>query len=204
MLPAWAPRVPQARIRRLYVLDAQGIYDDELLDEVGWTLRARCQSFIAAVEAVRGRVTCPSCGTIVRHRATPDEVLRCPTCQWEVPWPVYFKTIQHHQLSGADPVLAQFRDFVDRFPSAELPREKMLLIDRLIHGFHYYVAFGPTRAVAVNLIEGRLHEVVDFLDSISYGDQSTPGLRESRQEWRQTIDATARAWRDERLRRKPE
>ena len=29
MLPAWAPRVPQAKIRRLYELDAQGIYDDE-------------------------------------------------------------------------------------------------------------------------------------------------------------------------------
>ena len=60
----------------------------------------------------------------------------------------------------------------------------MLLIDRLIHGFHYHQRFGPTRAVAVTLIEGR--------------------LREARQEWRTTIDAAAETWRDERLRRKVE
>src|SRR5512144_2484312 len=92
-LPTWAPRVPQARIRRLYELDARGIYDAELLDEVGWALRSRCQSFIAAVEAVRGRAVCPACGQIVRHGARPDEVLHC-ACGWECTWRSYFATIQ--------------------------------------------------------------------------------------------------------------
>ncbi len=202
-LPTWAPRVPQRLIRRLYELDAQGIYDDDLLDEVGWVLRARCESFVAAVEAVRGRAPCPVCGEVVRHSARPDEVLHCSACGWDSTWRAYFATIQRKQLSGAEPVLALFREYVEAFPSVQTPRTKMLLIDRLIHGFHVHLAFGSTRAVAVNLIEGRLHEVVDFLDSLSYGEGSMPGLSEARREWLQTIDATARAWEDARLRRKP-
>jgi hypothetical protein len=193
--------VPQSVIRRLYESDARGIYDDDLLDEVGWSLRARCQSFVAAMEAVRGRAACPCCGTIVPHRATPDEVLRCPTCQWQEPWPVYFKTIQHNQLSGAGPVLALFQDFVDRFPSAEGPREKMLLIDSLIHGFHWQLGGEPTRTTGINLIEGRYHDVVEFLDGPTYGEGSTLGTRETLAEWRRTIDATAARWDDRRLRR---
>ncbi len=202
-LPTWAPRVPQHLIRRLYESDAQGIYDDDLLDEVGWALRARCESFIAAVWAVRGRAPCPACGEVVLHHGQPDEVLRC-ACGWQLPWRDYFATIQHKQLSGADPVLALFREFVAAFPSATTSRQKMLLIDRLIHGFHYHLATGATRAVAVNLLEGRLHEVMSFLDSLSYGDSSSPGLRETRQTWRQTIDATAERWKDRRLRRERE
>ncbi|HUT33282.1 MAG TPA: hypothetical protein VNE39_07380, partial [Planctomycetota bacterium] len=153
-LPTWAPCVPQRLIRRLYETDAKGIYDDELIDEVGYALFARCESFITANRAVAGEPPCPLCGQTVPRQ----EVLRCP-CGWELPWPDYFKTIQHKQLSGAEPVLAQFRDFVAKFPAARTPREKLLLIDRLIHGFHYYYKTQlPTRPVAVNLIEGRLRE----------------------------------------------
>ena len=33
--PRWAPKVPQHRIRRLYELDAQGLTDETLTDDVG-------------------------------------------------------------------------------------------------------------------------------------------------------------------------
>jgi hypothetical protein len=66
-LPKWAPRVKPERIRRLYQLDAQGIYDDELIVNVGYSLLARCESFIHAMEAVRGHAGCPLCGAIVHH-----------------------------------------------------------------------------------------------------------------------------------------
>jgi predicted RNA-binding Zn-ribbon protein involved in translation (DUF1610 family) len=196
----WAPRVRQSLIRRLYELDARGIYDDELLDEVGWGLYARCDSFIAAVEAVNGRARCPRCGQIVCHDSHPDTVLHCETCGWETPWRDYFKTIQHKQLSGAEPVIVFFREFMARFPAAQSPSEKMLFIDRLIHGFHYNLVYGPTRATGVNLIEGRYHEVVDFLDRLTYGEGSTPGTSQTRQEWLKTIQKTAEEWDDERLR----
>ena len=203
-LPVWAPRLRQSLIRRLYETDALGIYDDELLDEAGWGLKARCESFIAAVEASRGRVKCPACGQIVLHHSGKDEILHCAACGWELPWQTYFKTFQHKQLSGAEAVLALFQEFVDQFPAARSGQEKMLLIDRLIHGFHYNLQFGSTRAAGVNLIEGNYHEVVDFLDRLTYGEGSTPGLSEQRAEWIKTVNQTADTWKDERLRRKDE
>jgi hypothetical protein len=188
-LPTWAPRVAQRMIRRLYETDAQGIYDLDLIDEVGYGLLARCESFITANRARAGELPCPECGETVQR----EEMLHCP-CGWTLPWAAYFKTIQHKQLSGAEPVLVQFRDYVRAFPAARTPQQKMLLIDRLIHGFHwYYKTNGPTRPVAVNLIEGRLGDVVAFLERLSYGEKSTPGTREVLAQWNESIEAN-RDW----------
>ena len=182
-LPRWAPRVRQSKIRRLYETDALGIYDDELIDDVGYALLARCRSFLRANEAVAGRAPCPRCRQVVRHNRRKEELLHCDTCGWELTWGEYFATIQHKQLSGAEPVLALFQQFVARFPSASTPRQKMLLIDQLIHGFHWSLKHSPTRPVAVKLIEGRLQEMIAFLDSLSYGGSSTAGVADAHDEW---------------------
>jgi hypothetical protein len=187
-LPQWAPRVSQREVRRLYETDAQGIYDKALIDDVGYGLLARCESFIEAVEATRGRARCPNCRSIVTHRCDKGATLRCP-CGWSLTWGEYFKTIQHKQLSGAEPVLEQFQAFVTSFPKAETPQAKMILIDRLIHGFHWYLKTNkPTRPVAVNLIEGRLRDVVVFLDQLTYGEKSTPGLDRTYVVWDEKIE----------------
>jgi ribosomal protein L37AE/L43A len=182
ILPDWAPRLPPGKIKRLYELDARGIYDEEFLDEVGWALKARCESFLHANRAVSGEAICPVCDQLVAHQHGKDEMLICQSCGWQASWKAYFKTIQHKQLSGAEPVLNLFSEFIEKFPKARSPQEKMFLIDRLLHGFHYY-GKTPTRPVAINLIEGRLSEVMDFLDELSYGNQSTPGTREQYGEW---------------------
>jgi hypothetical protein len=183
VLPTWAPRVTQREIRQLYETDARGIYDEDLINEVGYGLLARCESFITAVEAFWGRVRCPRCGAVVIHHQDKTELLHCD-CGWELTWGEYFVTIQHKQLSGAEPVLEQFRAFVEGFPKARTPQARMILIDQLIHGFHFYLEHNTvTRPVAVNLIEGRLSEVVAFLDSLSRGESSTPGVAEHYAEW---------------------
>ena len=65
----------------------------------------------------------------------------------------------------------------------------MLRIDTLIHGFHLYLKDDkPTRPVAVNLIEGKLGTVVAFLDDLSYGEKSTPGMLENLKNWNRNID----------------
>jgi hypothetical protein len=183
VLPRWAPRVEKHKIRRLYETDALGITDDELIDEVGYALLARCQSFLWATDATDGRARCPVCRRIVPHGGDKEELLRCEPCGWELTWGDYFRTIQRKQLSGAEPVRELFRDFVARFPAAGRAREKMLLIDRLLHGYHWNVKYGPTRPVAINLIQGRLTDVVAFLDDLNYGEGSTPGTLENRDEW---------------------
>jgi hypothetical protein len=188
-LPEWAPRVSQSKIRRLYETDAEGIYDEDLIDEVGYALMARCESFITACRAVQGEVTCPQCAQVLPRA----EMLRCP-CGWELSWADYLKTIQHRQLSGAEPVLDLFREFVNTFSSASTPQQKVFAIDCLIHGFHwYYKDNHVTRPVAVNLIEGRMHEVVAFLESLSYSNKSTQGTQANLAEWKQNIAVNA-AW----------
>lgn len=189
----WAPRVEPHKIRRLYENDARGIYDDDLIDDVGYGLLARCRSFVAAVAAVAGRAPCPRCGAVITHSGRREEVLSCG-CGWEATWGGYFRTIQHKQLSGAEPVVAFFREYVDRFPHARTAREKLLLIDRVIHGFHIYLKDGSTtRPTAVNLIDARLGEVIDLLDSLAYGDATTPCLTETRDEWQVGI-RNAKSW----------
>jgi hypothetical protein len=182
VLPQWAPRVPQAFIRRFYAADAQGIYDDVLIDEVGYALLSRCQSFLDANAAVQGRAPCPACNRVVFHRRDKAALLQC-ICGWTLPWADYFATIQHKQLSGAEPVLQLFQDFVTRFPSARSAQEKVILIDQLLHGFHWYQQHSFTRPVAVNLIGGKLADVIALLDSLTYGDASTPGTRTTYTEW---------------------
>ena len=104
-------------------------------------------------------------------------------------WGEYFRTIQHKQLSGAEPVLNQFREFVTSFPSANTVRQKVILIDQLIHGFHWALKEGTrTRPVAINLIEGKLSQVIAFLDDLTYSEKSTPGLSENLAEWDKNIE----------------
>jgi predicted RNA-binding Zn-ribbon protein involved in translation (DUF1610 family) len=192
----WAGRVPQRTIKCLYETDANGIYDEELIDEVGWALYARCDSFVVATGAWSGRARCHGCGeTLWRTDPQPDgsDMLRCEKCGWGVAWRTYFRSIQHKQLSGARTVVAFFQEFMARFPAAEGPRRKMLLIDWLIHRFHSENR-DPTRPVGVNLIEGEMNEVIAFLDRLTYGEGSTEGARERHAAWRSCISDTLQRW----------
>jgi ribosomal protein L37AE/L43A len=193
--PSWAPRISKKLIQEFYQNDALGIYDDELIDKVGYGLRARCISFIEAVAASRGTAVCPHCGSVIHHNHDKSSILICEPCNWSLSWGDYFATIQHKQLSGADPVLDLFSHFVDSFPTAENLRQKVFLIDQLIHGFHYFFKNNsPTRPVAVNLIQGRLKDVMAFLDNIHEGKFGTAGLAENHVEWDKSVQ-NARNWR---------
>ncbi len=148
----------QRTIKRLYETDANGIYDEELIDEVGWALYRAAT--VSSSPPARGRAErgASGCGeTLWRTDPQRDgsDVLRCEKCGWSVTWRIYFRSIQHKQLSGARTVVAFFQEFMARFPAAEGPRQKMLLIDWLIHRFHSENR-DPTRPVGVNLIEGKI------------------------------------------------
>ncbi len=204
-LPQWAPRIKQDLIRRLYESDACGMLDEDLLDEVGWALVHRCRSFIEANAAVRGKAPCPACGQAVRHHSGQDEVLACAACGWSLPWKDYFATIRRRQLSGAEEIVAVFQNYIDTFPHVREPQEKMAKIDFVIHSFHWNALHTPgARAGAVNLIEGNLHDVVQFLNRLSVGPGSTPGVADQRTAWRKVVNEGADYWQDEKLRVKNE
>jgi DNA-directed RNA polymerase subunit M/transcription elongation factor TFIIS len=200
----WPPRVPKSKLRRLYEADAQGIVDSELIDDVGITLLVRCQAILEVAEAKEGRVKCPRCArqgetTILQRERRPgdprDEVLACPQCGWQITWGEYAASFKRRQLNigGARDA---FAGYVERYRAARTPRAKMLAIDRLIHEFHYSYRWRPdlpTRSVGPNLIQGRLGDVLRFLDELTYGPQSTAGLEERRAEWEDTLAANQRA-----------
>jgi|WetSurMetagenome_2_1015567.scaffolds.fasta_scaffold555367_1 hypothetical protein len=187
-LPTWPPRVKPYLIRQLYESDAQGALDADLLDEVGWALYSRCDSFLLAQEAFRGSVRCPQCRTPVPRQVQPKEILRCPACGWECAHRAFMESLKDQQLSGGPEVVALFQGYLDAFPKAKAPAEKMLLIDGLIHSFHLFLRSGrPGRPVAINLINGPQEFVINFLDHLSAGPASTPGVQESMQEWRKKM-----------------
>jgi predicted RNA-binding Zn-ribbon protein involved in translation (DUF1610 family) len=186
--------VKKHKLRRLYESDAAGLLDEELLDDVGLSLVLRCRSILAVHQAQQGRVACPQCelaGTesIIRRergRGDPnDQELACPACGWRTTWGEYASSFRRHQLNAGGAVAA-FEAYARDYPAARTPQARMLAIDALIHAFHYSLRDRPdlpTRPAGVNLIEGRLTDVVQFLEELTFGSGSTPGLRETRERW---------------------
>ncbi|HXH21795.1 MAG TPA: hypothetical protein VNN10_07180 [Dehalococcoidia bacterium] len=175
----WAPRVPQALVRRLYESEAAGRLDEELLDEVGIALYARCDSILKATEAHRGRLECPACRAEIidgrRDRFRRKEApLSCGACGWATTWQAVLRTLQGKELVGGA-AESYFRRYVEGYPRARFGRDKML-IDALLHEFHSSARFGDVRPAAVNVIEGRLRSVMAFLDELA-GLNATPGQR---------------------------
>jgi hypothetical protein len=91
-----------------------------------------------------------------------------------------------------------FRAFIDRWPQARTPRDRMLAIDAIIHACHGEFEGAPGRPAACNLIEGTVGELVHLLDELAYGSRSTDGIAEARQRWAQGVDSSRwlRALRD--------
>lgn len=204
-IPVWAPKIHQAKLKRLYISDALGIIDEELLNEVGWALWSRCDSILVVTKSHYGRVVCPSCGTAIEHpdaslpptrvdeikeHITPwneDDMLICGNCNWHVTWKAYHQTYRGKQLFGGNAV-AYFAAYHIAYPQATTPKDKMLLIDQLIHSFHT----GLTelgRPVGANLINGSLKEVIFFLDGLTNGPESATGLGNSQQVWRRNLES---------------
>jgi hypothetical protein len=184
----WAPRVQPGKIRRLYAHDAQGVLDEELIDDVGFALYSRCLSIIHVSDAMIGKVHCVQCDTIILCDARDaDSVLRCQRCAWQAQWSDYANTYRGQEL-GAGGARDIFEEFVARWERVQAPREKMVLIDQLIHRWHWETrqerpSFGLGRPTGVNLIEGNRKQVLDFLDTLTYGVDSTPGTDATKATW---------------------
>jgi hypothetical protein len=63
----------------------------------------------------------------------------------------------------------------------------------LIHVFHCELVQNPVRSVGVNLIYGKnTREVTEFLDRLTYGEASTPELKETRIAWERKLELSQR------------
>lgn len=190
--PTWAPRVSRYAIARLYRIDASGIRDEDMVDEVGYALLARIQDILIATDAHRGRVHCRECGSVIRRRPSglrrdvERETVTCKQCGWQLPWLEYYKSYRNKHLlaGGMEPF---FHEFVADFPAARGYGEKIVLIDTLIHRYHWELEGKGGGPGAVNLIGGTRDEVIAFLNELTYGGDSTAGLEENRRHWRKKL-----------------
>ena len=201
----WPRRVPKHKVRRLYESDARGMLDTDLVDDVGITLLLRCKAILEVAEAREGRVRCPRCARKRREsviarardtRDTRDELLTCPTCGWQITWGEYVRSFKRRQLNSGGAAEA-FAGYVERYGSARTPQAKMLAIDRLIHEFHFSFQdkpWLPTRSVGPNLIQGKLGDILTFLDELTYGPDAAQEMREQREAWQRNLETNQRYW----------
>ena len=190
-LPVWSPRVRKSKIERLYTTFGKGIVDEDLVDDVGFSLLARCESVLAATEASQGRgAPCPSCDSLVKWVSWQDEELECKGCGWRCPGQAYKKTIKYKHLfaGGMKPFL---EEFVREFPRARTHSDRFIRIDTLIHRYHWENVGSGGRPGACCLIEGKLKDIMAFLDTLSYGEKTPEKVQVAREQWR-------REWRGSR------
>jgi ribosomal protein L37AE/L43A len=188
-LPVWSHRLRKAQIERLYRSCGQGRLDEELIDEVGFSLLARCESMLQVSEAMRGRPPCPRCGAAAEFDKGAPTFAKCADCGWTCPWALYKKTYQRKGLFAGG-MESFVRDFVRKFASARSHGEKLVLIDTLIHRFHWESGtHAGGRPGACSLIEGKMKDIMPFLDGLSYGDDIPPEVAQTREEWRRKWQA---------------
>jgi len=183
-IPVWSPRVSKSKIARLYASIGKGIVDEELIDDVGFSLLARCESVLTATDTGEGRgARCPNCDSLVKFTTWQDEQLECKSCGWQCPKQAYKKTIKYKHLfaGGMKPFL---EEFAREFPRARTHSDRFILIDTLIHRYHWENVGSGGRPGACCLIEGKLKDIMPFLDALSYGGDIPEEVQATREQWR--------------------
>lgn len=188
----WSPRVSRQKIRLLYEKDAQGIVDEDLINEVAFSFYARCLDILTVTEAAKGRIKCLKCDHIITHQWKKDEIIKCEKCSWETSWGDYSSSYKGKQLH-AGLVEEVFKEFVTKLPKAQTTKEKMILIDTIIHQCHKWLnpelnEYTYHRPIAVNLIEGKMTKIIELLNSLAEGQENTEGVKERREFWKKRTD----------------
>ena len=127
----------------------------------------------------RRRVVCPRCTQIISspgERWSREHAIVCPDCGWSASYGQYRDSWRHQDLKGGNAMYA-FRAFAEGYERA-LPRERMLLIDRLVNAFHWSLKHkrrhGPA---ATQLIGGSAAQVLALLDRLAGGEHTTEQAR---------------------------
>ena len=93
----WAPRIKPGQVLQLYKTNSSGLYDEDLLLEIGWGLFARCEATVKVGRAYQGEVPCPVCEEIVLRkknqksqpapsRTWAPAAFDCPYCKRSLTW----------------------------------------------------------------------------------------------------------------------
>jgi len=162
----WSEKVSRSKLIRLYQNDAKGLVDEDLLDEVGYTLYSRCKQARETFECLnKGEIICHHCGTVNKATSYTD-LIHCP-CGYYYTYREYRRSCRANSIPGGR-ATDIFNTFADKWLLCKNEKEKMLLIDWLIHECHVSVMTGGKgRSVCVNLIEGTTAQIRDMLETLA-------------------------------------
>jgi ribosomal protein L37AE/L43A len=161
--------------------------DEELLGEIHYAIHARvCDMFEVRAAQQSGRVTCRDCGAPIPQpyqmgARNKNNVLKCNQCGWQVTCGEFYDSYTGKSMLPGS-VVDMFEAYLERFPQAQTPSDKMLLIDWLIHQFHIMQGV-PRMSVSKNIIQGTDEQVRELIETLAYGPGNTQGLS-SLDEWR--------------------
>lgn len=160
----WPEKLDIHKLNKLYQLDAGGIHDEVLADEIGLTLYLRCKCGKEDAERMdKNIIRCHGCGS----ELDGDEDFRQCSCGRQYSYREYRRSFRTNNMpTGAAAKI--FATFIEDWESAKTYQEKMLLIDTLLHEFHLSMISGAThRPVAMNFIDGSRERVDQIISQLA-------------------------------------
>ena len=135
ILPVWAPRIRKSQITKLYNSTTKGYLDEDIINDVGFSILERCISMLKVTEIIRGGPRCIKCRETIKVKYSVTKTLKCRQCGWSFSWDAYKKTYQRKKLFAGG-IESYIKDFIYGFKKSQSPNERLILIDTLIHVFH--------------------------------------------------------------------
>jgi hypothetical protein len=174
----WSKKVSRRDLLRLYQGEARGLLDEELLDEIGYMFYIRCVQAKQVKEIMeQGQILCVHCGAILNAN-TVKVIGRPPLpkdnlpinceCGYSYTYREYRRSCNAANMPGgrAEPI---FEQFMQKWPACRDEKQKMLLIDWLVHECHVTLMSGERgRSVCMNLLEGTMKQVSDLILKLAY------------------------------------
>lgn len=169
--PGSAPKVSRQKIRRLFEGDARAMLDEDLAEDVTYSLYARCASLLEVRGVEAAQVAPPRARRVVERPTTWEGFVKRQRYPWEIAWQEDFEAPRRTPLeAGGD--LERMAYFVTRAPRARSAREKMLLVSRLLYECWESLqgAAPPGQPpLAAQLIAGNEAELRALFAELAYG-----------------------------------
>ena len=165
----WCKKVSRSDLLRLYKGEAKGLIDEILLDDIGLTFYLRCKQAKEARECMdKGQIICHHCGVVLKVSGY-STITNCP-CGYSYTYREYRRSCNAVNMPGgrAEPI---FDNYLKKWQGCRTTKDKMFLIDWLIHECHVTLMSGEKgRSVCINLIEGTLKQLYELIMKLAYGN----------------------------------
>lgn len=160
----WPDKLDIYKLNKLYKLDAKGIQDEVLADEIGLILYLRCKYGKSDMELMeKNQIRCHICNHIINGET---DFRQCE-CGYQYSYREYRRSFRRNNMpTGA--AEKTFDDYMKKWCIAKGYNEKIVLIDTLLHAFHLSLVSGAThRPVAMNFMDGTREQIESVISNLA-------------------------------------